>query len=307
MSWLTDFVRPKIQKLVRQKETPDNLWDKCPKCEQMIFHRELQENLQVCKHCQHHLRLSAKERLASLFDQGDYVRLASPRVPQDPLHFKDSKRYSDRLKDARHKTGEEDALLAAHGKISGVQVMVAVFDFTFIGGSMGIAVGEMFIQAAETACRLKIPMVVIPASGGARMQEGILALMQMPRSVLAVNLLKEAKLPYITLLTDPTTGGVSASFASLGDITLAEQGAIIGFTGARVIQETLRTPLPDGFQSAEFQMEHGFVDLVVHRHDLKETLARILKLLQASRVKASFQKVRPTLGASSWVAERRGA
>ncbi|MGL5785018.1 MAG: acetyl-CoA carboxylase, carboxyltransferase subunit beta [Alphaproteobacteria bacterium] len=307
MSWLTDFVRPKIQKLVRQKETPDNLWDKCPKCEQMIFHRELQENLQVCKHCQHHLRLSAKERLASLFDQGDYVRLASAGVPQDPLHFKDSKRYSDRLKDARHKTGEEDALIAAHGKIAGVQAMVAVFDFTFIGGSMGIAVGETFIQAAQTACRLKIPMVVVPASGGARMQEGILALMQMPRSVLAVSLLKEAKLPYITLLTDPTTGGVSASFASLGDITLAEQGAIIGFTGARVIQETLRTPLPNGFQSAEFQMEHGFVDLVVHRHDLKETLANILKLLQVSRVKASFQKVRPTLGTSTWVAEGRGA
>jgi acetyl-CoA carboxylase carboxyl transferase subunit beta len=261
----------------------------------MIFRRELQENLQVCKHCQHHLRLGAKERLAALFDQSEYIRLMPPVVPQDPLHFKDSKRYADRLKEARQKTGEEDALIAAHGKLGGVDVLIAVFDFAFIGGSMGLAVGEMFIQAAETACRLKLPLIVVPASGGARMQEGILALMQMPRSVLAVSLLKEAKLPYIALLTDPTTGGVSASFASLGDITLAEQGAIIGFTGARVIQETLRTPLPDGFQSAEFQMDHGFVDLVVHRHDLKDTLARILKVLQLSKTKASFQKVRPTL------------
>lgn len=292
MSWLTDFVRPKLRNFVKRTESPDNLWDKCPKCEQMIFHRELQENLHVCKHCQHHLRLGAKDRLAILFDKGNYLRLPNPSVVQDPLHFKDSKRYTDRLKDARHKTGEEDALIVAQGYIGGVETMVAVFDFSFIGGSMGMAVGEAFVRGAEAACQQRLPLLMIPASGGARMQEGILSLMQMPRSVLAVNLLREAKLPYITLLTDPTTGGVSASFASLGDITLAEQGAIIGFTGARVIQETLRTPLPEGFQSAEFQMENGFVDAVVHRHDLKETLARILKFLQPRDLKKALQKKR---------------
>ena len=197
MSWLTDFVRPKLRSFVKRTEIPENLWDKCPKCEQMIFHRELQENLHVCKHCQHHLRLSAKERLGMLFDKQAYIRLPNPVVPQDPLHFKDSKRYTDRLKDARHKTKEEDALIVAQGTINGSEAMVAVFDFSFIGGSMGMAVGEAFVQGAIAACQHHLPFIMIPASGGARMQEGILSLMQMPRSVLAVNMLKEANLPYL--------------------------------------------------------------------------------------------------------------
>lgn len=283
MSWLTDFVRPKIRSLVSKADIPDNLWHKCPKCEQMIFHRELLENFQVCRHCQYHMRLSAKERLDLLFDHKEYVRLAYPAVPQDPLHFRDSKKYIDRLKEARQKTGEKDAIVLAKGAIGGWQAVVAVFDFTFIGGSMGLAVGEALIQGAETACNEGLPFIAIPSSGGARMQEGTLALMQMPRSILAVTRMREARLPYITLLTDPTTGGVSASFASVGDIILAESGAIIGFTGARVIKETLRTPLPEGFQSAEFQLSHGFVDIVVHRHDLKEKLALLLHLLMGEK------------------------
>lgn len=296
MSWLTDFVRPKIQSLVRKTEIPDNLWHKCPKCEQMIFHRELLENAHVCRHCQYHMRLSAKARLDMLFDGKDYVRLSHPTVPQDPLHFRDSKKYTDRLKEARQKTGEDDAILLAKGAIKGQSVIIAVFDFSFIGGSMGLAVGEALIRGAEAACDAKIPFIVIPSSGGARMQEGILALMQMPRSILAASRLREARLPYITVLTDPTTGGVSASFASVGDIILAEPGAVIGFTGARVIKETLRTPLPEGFQSAEFQLSHGFVDIVVHRHDLKEKLSILLWLLMGEKRLNSSQRVRrPTL------------
>lgn len=278
MSWLTDFVRPRIRNLVR-REVPENLWQKCPACEQMLFHRELQENLHVCKHCQHHLRFPLKERLASLFDQGEYAVLSIPPVPQDPLHFRDSKRYTDRLKEARAKTHADEAIVLARGEIGGHPVVVACFNFDFIGGSMGMAVGEALLKGADVAIEHKSPFIVIPASGGARMQEGILSLMQMPRSVIAVSRLKENGIPYITLLTNPTTGGVSASFASLGDIALAEPAAIIGFTGARVIQETLRIPLPPGFQSAEFQLDHGMIDMVVHRHDVKKKLAFLCAFL----------------------------
>ncbi|MBL0931133.1 MAG: acetyl-CoA carboxylase carboxyltransferase subunit beta, partial [Alphaproteobacteria bacterium] len=277
MSWLTNFVRPKIRALVRKTEVPDNLWDTCPSCGKMIFHRDLEANQRVCTHCGHHMRLPAKRRLETLFDDGAYARIELPKTIQDPLKFRDQKKYADRLKAARDKTGEQDAILVAHGRLGGVQTVIAVFDFEFQGGSMGVAVGEALIAAARLAVLQQAPLIVIPASGGARMQEGILSLMQLPRTVIAAEEVKEAGLPYIVLLTDPTTGGVSASFAMLGDIAISEPGATIGFAGARVIEETIREKLPAGFQKAEYLLDHGMVDMVVHRHELRATLARMLK------------------------------
>ena len=279
MSWLTNFVRPKVQVLNdRSGETPDNLWHKCPGCGAMIFHRELEANHQICKHCDYHLRLSALSRLESLLDDG-FRRLRLPPVLVDPLKFRDRKKYSDRLKEAQATALDKDALLVGYGTVQGVPAVIAVFDFEFMAGSMGVAVGEGLLQAALKAVESRSALVVIPASGGARMQEGILSLMQMPRSTVAVALVREAKLPYIVILTDPTTGGVSASFAMLGDITLAEPGATIGFAGARVIEETIREKLPDGFQRSEYLLEHGMVDAVVPRIQLKARLAEILGLL----------------------------
>ena len=246
----------------------------------MLFHRELRNNLYVCQHCGEHLRFPLKERLASLFDDEAYDRLSLPPVSVDPLHFKDTKRYVDRLKEARSKTQEEEAIVLAQGHIGGVGVVVACFNFDFIGGSMGMAVGEGLVKGAEVALDKRVPFIVIPASGGARMQEGILSLMQMPRSVIAVSRLKEAGIPYLVVLTNPTTGGVAASFAALGDVILAEPRAIIGFTGARVIQETLRVPLPMGFQTAEFQRDHGMVDQVVQRCHLAQTLGFLCKFFR---------------------------
>jgi acetyl-CoA carboxylase carboxyl transferase subunit beta len=288
MNWLTNFVRPKIRALVTKetKDVPDNLWQKCAACEQMIFHRELEANLRVCPHCGHHMRLDAKKRLATLFDDGAYTRIELPDTVVDPLRFRDRKRYSERLKDAQGNTGEPDAALVAHGKIGGMSAVVAVLDFSFMGGSMGVAVGEAIVAAAKLAVLQQAPLVVVPASGGARMQEGILSLMQLPRTVIAIDQVKEAGLPYIVLLTDPTTGGVSASFAMLGDIQLAEPGAMIGFAGRRVIEETIREKLPDDFQRADFLMEHGIVDMVVPRHQLRETLARLFRLLRQPKLPA---------------------
>ena len=282
MNWLTNFVRPKIRALVTKdsKDVPENLWQKCTACEQMIFHRELEANLRVCPHCGHHMRLDAKKRLSILFDDGQYTKIELPETVVDPLRFRDRKRYSDRLKDAQSETEEPDAAIVAHGKIGGMNAVVAVLDFSFMGGSMGVAVGEAIVSAAKLAVLQEAPLVVVPASGGARMQEGILSLMQLPRTVIAVEQVKEAGLPYIVLLTDPTTGGVSASFAMLGDIQLAEPGAMIGFAGRRVIEETIREKLPDDFQRADFLMEHGIVDMVVPRHQLRETLARLFRLLR---------------------------
>jgi acetyl-CoA carboxylase carboxyl transferase subunit beta len=280
MSWLTNFVLPKIRAVVTKKDVPDNLWQKCPSCEQMLFRRELEANLFVCRNCGHHLRLDVKTRLALLFDGGQYTKVELPKTAVDPLRFRDSKRYTDRLKEAHAKNGADgDALAVAHGKIGGIDAVVAVFDFDFMGGSMGIAVGEGMIAAARLAVLQEAPLVVVPASGGARMQEGILSLMQLPRTTLAVEEVKDAGLPYIVLLTDPTTGGVSASFAMLGDVTLAEPGAVVGFAGARVIEETIREKLPEGFQRAEYLLEHGMVDMVVERRDLHDMLARLLDLL----------------------------
>jgi acetyl-CoA carboxylase carboxyl transferase subunit beta len=284
MSWLTNFVRPKIQALVRKTDVPDNLWEKCPACSQMIFHRDLEANLRVCTHCGHHLRLSWRRRLELLFDEGKFDRIDLPKGETDPLKFRDRKRYADRLKETQTKTAEQDAIVVAHGSMGGLATVIAVFNFEFMAGSMGKAVGDGLIAAARLAVEKRAPLIVIPASGGARMQEGIISLMQMPRSIIAVDEVKEAGLPYIVLLTDPTTGGVSASFAMLGDIQIAEPGAVIGFAGARVIEETIREKLPEGFQRAEYLLDHGMVDLVSPRIELRDTLIRILRLLGQRRL-----------------------
>lgn len=279
MNWLTNFVRPRIKRLVQPREAPDNLWDKCPACSEMVFHRELEKNHRVCPHCDHHLRLPVKQRLELLFDNKKWTEIELPTVPVDPLKFKDRKKYGDRLKEAQSKTGAKDAIVVAHGTMGGINTVVAAFEFGFLGGSMGTAVGEGIVAAAELAILQESPLIVIPSSGGARMQEGILSLMQMARTTVAVDRVREKGLPYIVLLTDPTTGGVTASFAMLGDIQVAEPGAIIGFAGARVIEQTIRETLPEGFQRSEYLLEHGMVDMVVHRADLHDSLVQLLGLL----------------------------
>lgn len=280
MSWLTDVVRPKIKTLIsRKKEIPDNLWSKCSKCEHMLFHRDLVDNYQVCHYCQHHMRIDTVTRLKMLYDEMHYTEVPLAPVVQDPLKFKDSKRYSDRLKEYRAKSNRQDAVVVTYGQIGGKNVVIYQLDFAFMGGSMGLAAGQGLVTAAKIAIQTNSALLAITSSGGARMQEGILSLMQMPRTTVAVQMVKEAGLPYITLLTDPTTGGVSASFAMLGDITLAEPGATIGFAGARVIEETIRQKLPSNFQKAEFLQEHGMVDIVVHRHNVREKLVTLLRHL----------------------------
>jgi acetyl-CoA carboxylase carboxyl transferase subunit beta len=281
MSWLTNVVRPKLRELVGGgREVPENLWNKCSGCGQMIFHRELQKSFRVCPHCGHHMRLGVNERLAMLFDDGAYQTIELPKTLSDPLKFRDRKKYTERLKEAQTKTGRSEALAVAHGEMGGQPVVIAALNFDFMGGSMGVGVGEGLIVAARKAITEKAPLIVIPASGGARMQEGILSLMQMARTTIGVEEVREAGLPYIVVLTDPTTGGVSASFAMLGDITIAEPGAVIGFAGARVIEQTIRESLPEGFQRAEYLLEHGMIDMVVHRHELRETLVRLIGLLR---------------------------
>jgi acetyl-CoA carboxylase carboxyl transferase subunit beta len=282
MNWISNFVRPRIRALVTKKEVPDNLWEKCPGCGAMLFKRELEETWNVCRACSYHLRLEPLRRLEMLYDSGEFRLLALPKTPSDPLHFRDLKRYKDRLKDARNRTGQRDALYVGEGKMGGRTVIIAAFDFSFMGGSMGQAVGEGIVTAARQAVALKAPFVIIPASGGARMQEGILSLMQMPRTTIAVQQVKAAGLPYIVVLTDPTTGGVTASFAMLGDIHIAEKGAQIGFAGARVIENTIRETLPQDFQRAEYLRDHGMVDIVVERKNLAGTLIRLFNLLMPS-------------------------
>ncbi|MCX8505823.1 MAG: acetyl-CoA carboxylase, carboxyltransferase subunit beta [Alphaproteobacteria bacterium] len=278
MSWLTNFVRPKVHALVsRSAEVPENLWHKCPECGAMIFHRELEANLRVCPQCNFHLRMPALQRMELIFDEG-FRRLPIPRPVLDPLKFRDRKRYIERLKDAQAGNIERDAIIVASGKIHGHKAVAAVFDFEFMAGSMGVAVGEGLLVAATEAVARQAALIAIPASGGARMQEGILSLMQMPRSTIAVQMVKEVGLPYLVVLTDPTTGGVTASFAMLGDITLAEPGAQIGFAGQRVIEDTIREKLPEGFQRSEYLHAHGMVDRVVPRPKLKENLGKILEL-----------------------------
>lgn len=277
MSWLTR-VRNAIP-FVAKRETAENLWHKCKGCGQMIFAKELEDNLYVCPKCDFHERIGAKQRFQYLFDEGSYTQLPSPRVPDDPLKFRDTRRYSDRLKAARAETGEFDALLNARGTIEGRQAVVGVQDTGFLLGSMGTAVGEAFIAGVEAAIADKCPYIIFTAGGGARMQESALSLMQMPRTTVAVQMLHDAGLPYIVVLTDPTTGGITASYAMLGDVQIAEPKALIGFAGQRVIEQTIREKLPEGFQRAEYLLDHGMIDMVKHRKELRHTLAELIDYL----------------------------
>ena len=279
MNWINSVVRPKIRSILRKKEMPDNLWVKCPETGQMIYYKDLEANQFVVPGSNYHMRMAAAARLKALFDNAEFETLALPEVPADPLKFRDERRYTDRLKDARGKTGLSDAVLAGAGRLEGQRIVAAVQDFDFLGGSLGTAAGEAVIAAMRTAVKRETPFILFAASGGARMQEGILSLMQMPRTTVAVQELREAKLPYVVVLTHPTTGGVTASYAMLGDIHIAEPGALIGFAGPRVIEQTIREQLPNGFQRAEYLHDHGMVDMVVHRHALRGTLARICNLL----------------------------
>jgi acetyl-CoA carboxylase carboxyl transferase subunit beta len=276
MSWLTR-VRQSIPFLPK-RETPDNLWHKCRNCEAMIFTKEWEENGFVCPRCDHHDRIGPRARFDRLFDPG-YSILPPPAVREDPLKFRDSKKYTDRIKAARQQTGETDALINARGTIEGQHAVIGVQDFAFMGGSMGMAVGAAFVAGARSAIQDRCPYIIFTAAGGARMQEGILSLMQMPKTTVAIAELKEAGLPYIVVLTDPTTGGVTASYAMLGDVQIAEPNALIGFAGQRVIESTIREKLPEGFQRAEYLLDHGMIDMVVHRSDLRHRLAQLIDYL----------------------------
>ena len=278
MNWISDVVPPRIRSFLR-RETPENLWVKCPESGQLVFHKDLEANLFVVPGSGYHMRINPKARLASLFDKELYEELATPDVPADPLRFRDVKRYSDRLKENRLKTGTMDAVKLAAGEIEGVPAVVAVQDFDFMGGSLGMAAGEAIVTGMLAAVERRTPFILFTASGGARMQEGMFSLMQMPRTTVAVQRLRAARLPYIVVLTNPTTGGVTASYAMLGDIHIAEPGAVIGFAGARVIEQTIRERLPEGFQRAEYLRDHGMVDMVVPRGEMRSTLARICALL----------------------------
>lgn len=279
MNWITNFVRPKINSMFGRREMPENLWIKDPLSGEMVFHKDLEENQYVVPSSGYHMRIAGKDRLRHFFDGGRYELIENPKVAVDPLKFRDEKRYTDRLKDYRSRTGMDDAILNARGTIEELPVIATVQDFTFMGGSLGMGAGEAIVKGFETAIAERRPLVLFTASGGARMQEGILSLMQMPRTTVAVELMKEAGLPYIVVLTNPTTGGVSASYAMLGDVHIAEPGATIGFAGARVIQQTIRETLPENFQSAEYLKDHGMVDMVVSRLDMRATIARLLRLM----------------------------
>jgi acetyl-CoA carboxylase carboxyl transferase subunit beta len=278
MNWMSNVVPPKIRSFLK-RETPENLWVKCPESGQLVFHKDLEANLFVVPGSGFHMAIPGKARLASLFDDGIYDEIATPEVPTDPLKFKDIKRYSDRLKEYRTKTGARDAILLASGKLEGLPVTAAVQDFAFQGGTLGMAAGEAIITGMMRAIEKHTPFIIFTASGGARMQEGMFSLMQMPRTTIAVRRMREARLPYIVVLTNPTTGGVTASYAMLGDIHIAEPGAVIGFAGARVIEQTIRERLPEGFQRAEYLKQHGMVDMVVPRTEMRPTLARLCAML----------------------------
>lgn len=286
MSWISRVRNALAYVTTKGADSSDSLWHKCKGCGQMVFIKELEDNLYVCPHCEHHERIGPALRFRYLFDNGSHTLLPSPRVVDDPLKFRDQKPYPARLKAARAATGEPDAFLNASGNILGHKAVVGVQDFAFMGGSMGQAVGEAFISGVEAAIAARAPYIVFTASGGARMQEGILSLMQMPKTTVAIQMLRDAGLPYIVVMTDPTTGGVTASYAMLGDIQIAEPGALIGFAGQRVIESTIREKLPEGFQRAEYLLEHGMLDMVVPRHDLQAALARTIGYLMASKVAA---------------------
>jgi acetyl-CoA carboxylase carboxyl transferase subunit beta len=286
MNWISNVVPPKIRSFLK-RETPENLWVKCPDSGELVFHKDLEANLFVVPGSGYHMRIPAPARLDALFDDGAYETLPTPEVPADPLKFRDVKRYTDRLKDYRARTGAADSIRLAAGALQGIEVTVAVQDFDFLGGSLGMAAGEAIVAGIFRAIEHKTPFIIFTASGGARMQEGMFSLMQMPRTTVAVQRLKAAKLPYIVVLTNPTTGGVTASYAMLGDIHIAEPGAVIGFAGARVIEQTIRERLPDGFQRAEYLRQHGMVDIVVSRSQMRETLGRICRLLTKAPAQAA--------------------
>lgn len=278
MNWINNVVRPKIRSFLR-RDTPENLWIKCPETGQLVFYKDVEQNQFVIPSSGYHMRISAPKRLASMFDGGEYEDIPLPEVQVDPLKFRDERRYADRIKDARTKTGYQDAVKLGIGRLEGQMVTIGVQDFDFMGGSLGMAAGEAIIAGLETAIKRETPFIMFAASGGARMQEGILSLMQLPRTTVAVQLLREARKPYIVVLTNPTTGGVTASYAMLGDVHVAEPGALIGFAGPRVIEQTIREKLPAGFQRSEYLAEHGMVDMVVHRHQLRATLGQLCRLL----------------------------
>ena len=283
MNWISNYVRPTINSIFSRREVPENLWQKCSECGTMLFHRELTENLNVCTQCDHHMAITARDRFQALFDGGVYLDVAVPEPLADPLGFKDQKRYPDRMKAAVKSTGEKEAMLVAEGEILRTPIVAACQDFSFMAGSMGMYVGNAIIAAAERAVKLKRPLVLFSAAGGARMQEGILSLMQMPRTTVAVEMLKEANLPYIVVLTHPTTGGVTASYAMLGDVHIAEPNALICFAGPRVIEQTIREKLPEGFQRAEYLLEHGMLDRVTHRSKLKSELVTIIRMMMKDK------------------------
>ena len=276
MNWLTNFVKPKLSSLVKRKDVPQKLWNNCVSCGNMIHHKDLKENLYVCVNCNYHFRMSAEDRIKLFFELGNFTEISHDEISDDPLKFVDKKKYKDRLKEYRKKTNRNDAFILIRGKINDKEIIFGIMNFEFMGGSMGRAVGGEIVKGAKIAIENKLPYVIVTSSGGARMQEGIISLMQMPRTIAAVDLLNENNIPYIVVLTEPTTGGVTASFAMLGDITIAEQGATICFAGKRVIQDTIREELPIDFQKAEYLKDHGMVDIVSHRKDLKETLYKVL-------------------------------
>ena len=280
MNWLTNYIKPKLQSLVKKKDIPKNLWIKC-QCEKeiMIYYKDYEKSLGVCDQCGTHLRLSSNLRLKFLFDEGNYEKTKISNNNNDPLSFKDKRKYKDRLKEARKKTKENDAVVIAEGKIKNISVVAIAFDFHFMGGSMGVNVGDSIVKGSEISIKKNLPLVMIPSSGGARMQEGILSLMQMPRTIAAIKKVKDNKIPYIVILTDPTTGGVCASFAMLGDILIAEKDATIGFAGRRVIEQTIKETIPKNFQTSDYLLDHGMVDMVVHRKDLREKLSKTLRIL----------------------------
>tara|TARA_B100001057_G_scaffold497440_1_gene601547 strand:- start:432 stop:1274 length:843 start_codon:yes stop_codon:yes gene_type:complete len=277
MNWLTNFVKPKLSSLVKRREVPEKLWNNCVSCGNMIHHKDLNENLRVCMNCEYHFRMPAEDRIKLLFEDNKYKEIMLDKTTDDPLNFSDKKKYKDRLREYRKKTKRDDAFILIDGSIRDKDIIAGLMNFEFMGGSMGRAVGGAIVKGAKIAVDRKLPYVVITSSGGARMQEGIISLMQMPRTIAAVDLLNSNNIPYIVILTEPTTGGVTASFAMLGDITIAEKGATIGFAGKRVIQDTIREELPIDFQKAEYLKDHGMVDIVSHRKDLKETLYKVLK------------------------------
>ena len=294
MNWISNYVRPRINSIFSRRDVPENLWTKCNECDTMLFHRELADNLNVCTNCNHHMHITQRDRFYSLFDGALFTELDVPEPNADPLNFRDQKKYPDRMKAALKATGEKEAMSIAMGKMGRSNIVVAAQDFSFMGGSMGMYVGNAIIAAAEKAVKLKCPLILFSAAGGARMQEGILSLMQMPRTTVAIEMLREAGLPYIVVLTHPTTGGVTASYAMLGDVQIAEPNALICFAGPRVIEQTIREKLPEGFQRAEYLLDHGMLDRVTHRKDMRHELITITRMLTKQKPVVAADLPAPT-------------